>query len=841
MADESKIINDVMAAVDKLTGSFSALSDIIGNNITQQKALIQFISEIKKTIGSSKELKDFSIAIQGINKAQTELTKIQKNAIDITKKEEQIKQQAIKTSVAARLAAESEAIAQEKLKQAKNNTEKSEISLQRAKANAEKTSMQAIGAYKQESDRLRQLTEQAKNAAIQYGINSKQAKTLRTEQQALDKKIKDVDVSLGIHNRNVGNYGGALSGVKGMLGQFGIAIGGAQIAMKLFNGIIEKSQGIGDSWAKSVAGWEGALDAFYKTFTSGDWGDLFKNMLRAYNAMREVADIKDDMFEGGLGSKIFEVETQILIQKQENIRKASKQGSDERIAAAKEIIRLNELILKRKEDEIDANVELNNKTVENLTKLNSDELYEYIKNFREETKLRKETLEYLEKEKQLKNTIAAGQNRIVATGGMYGGSTEVVATDREKKAAAEAQKELTALYQDENTKRYINYAATIDKYKITDDKMVENFINAHIAKKELRLEMMRATARSEQDLIRDSEKEEIEKIEKVFEKESEVNKTRINVWKSDDDIQKTISDNLTQHKIDNLDKLYDKNIEIIENIDKANKKSAELDKELSDKKKELFTSAGNAFFEVENEKYDKAIEANRKYYDDLLSNQLLDEEQRSLIEAQREAKENELEAKKRENEKKQFIFNQAVKVADIWMEAAKGIAAATSMAPLTVGASLLWIPKIKLSAALQTGIVLAQSIPKFDKGAESTPETYIAGEKRSEIRIDKKGNVSVITEPTLFTNDKGSKIISGARTQTILDDIANYTNQQVIFGSIKSNKENRIVAGLVSELLKENKSGNDRIVKAITKKQIYSGMSEINRMRKEQLRNKLKS
>lgn len=837
MADETKIIKDVMTAVDGLAGSFSALSGIIENNLTQQKALIRFISEIKKTIGSSKELKDFSIAIQGINKAQTELTKIQKFAADVAKKEEKIKQQAIKTSVAAQRAMEAEAIAQEKLKQAKNNTEKSEISLQRAKANAEKTSLQAIGAYKQESDRLRQLTEQAKNAAVQHGVNSKQAKALRTEQQALDKKIKDVDASLGIHNRNVGNYGGVLSGAKGILGQFGLAIGGAQIAMKLFNGIIEKSQGAGDSWAKSVAGWGGALDAFYKTFTSGEWGDLFENMLRAYNGMKDVAGIKDDLFEGGLGARVFEVETQILIQEQENIRKASKQGSDERIAAAKEIIRLNELILERKEDEIDANIELNDKTVERLTKLNSDELYKYIQNFREETKLRKETLEYLEKEKQLKSTIASGKDKTVKiSSGMYPTNSIIEATAEEKEAAAKAQEELTALYKDENTKRYIDYAATIDKYKITDDKMVKNFINAHIAKKELRLEMMRATARAEQDLIRDSEKENIDKIETVFEKESAVEKIKIKVV----DVEKSLSDNLTQHKIDNLDKLEEKNLEVIENIDEANKKSAELDREISDKKVELFTSAGNAFFEVEIEKYDKAIEANRKFYDDLLSNQLLDEEQRSLLEAQREAKENELEAKKRETEKRQFLFNQAVKVAEIWMEAAKGIAVAKALGPATAGASLFWIPKIKISAALQTGIVLAQSIPNFDKGTENTPDTYIAGEKRSEIRIDKKGNVSVVTEPTLFTNDKGSKIISGARTQTILDDIANFTNQQVIFGSIKSNKENRIVAGLVSELLKENKSGNDRIVKAITKKQTYSGMSEINRMRKEDLRNKLK-
>ena len=106
----------------------------------------------------------------------------------------------------------------------------------------------------------------------------------------------------------------------------------------------------------------------------------------------------------------------------------------------------------------------------------------------------------------------------------------------------------------------------------------------------------------------------------------------------------------------------------------------------------LFGEVGDAFFEVENEKYEKAIEANTAYYDSLLANEKLDEEQRSLIEAQREAKENEIRKKQRENEKKQFLFSQAIKVAEIWMQAAQGIAAAVSLGPATFGASLLSIP-----------------------------------------------------------------------------------------------------------------------------------------------------
>ena len=194
-----------------------------------------------------------------------------------------------------------------------------------------------------------------------------------------------------------------------------------------------------------------------------------------------------------------------------------------------------------------------------------------------------------------------------------------------------------------------------------------------------------------------------------------------------------------------LDKINDQ--EIADWLDKEKQKTditkqyaderEELQKEINDQLGELFGEAGNAFFEVENEKYEKAIEANTAYYDGLLANEKLDEEQRSLIEAQKEQRENELRAKQRENEKKQFLFNQAFKVGEILMDTAVKIAAIKATAavlasnPLTAAAApfaLAQIPLVKLSSALSLGTLLAQSVPQFDKGTESAPDKFIAGE-----------------------------------------------------------------------------------------------------------------
>ena len=228
MADESKIISDVSASVDKLTGSFTALSGVITGNLEQQKKLIQYIGELKKSL-SGDEFKNFAKVQGELVKVQDALSKKQKEALDLTVREEKIKQQAIKTQEAAVRAANAEVIAKEKQRVATANAEKAELSLKTAKEKAVNASKAAKGAYERESTKLRELTVAAKNAAVSYGVNSKEARKLAAEQQKLDKKIKAVDASLGIHNRNVGNYTSALGGATGkLLGAFGL-VGGIQM------------------------------------------------------------------------------------------------------------------------------------------------------------------------------------------------------------------------------------------------------------------------------------------------------------------------------------------------------------------------------------------------------------------------------------------------------------------------------------------------------------------------------------------------------------------------------------------------------------------------------------
>jgi len=66
------------------------------------------------------------------------------------------------------------------------------------------------GAYARASAQLLILKRNAKDAAIAYGENSRQAKEAAAAAAALDSRIKSADAAVGDYQRNVGNYSGAV-------------------------------------------------------------------------------------------------------------------------------------------------------------------------------------------------------------------------------------------------------------------------------------------------------------------------------------------------------------------------------------------------------------------------------------------------------------------------------------------------------------------------------------------------------------------------------------------------------------------------------------------------------
>ena len=143
--------------------------------------------------------------------------------------------------------------------------------------------------------------------------------------------------------------------------------------------------------------------------------------------------------------------------------------------------------------------------------------------------------------------------------------------------------------------------------------------------------------------------------------------------------------------------------------------------------------------------------------------------------------------------------------------------------------------------ALAIASVLAQSVPQFDKGTDDAPEMFIAGEKRPELMIDKRGRVSFIDKPTLFAGDeyKGSQIVGGAETAKLLRDMQRISNNMTLSDIGNSNGGEGInIDRLIDTIVASDKRSTERITNAI--KGMKRNESTIERMRIDELKKRLK-
>lgn len=212
-ASLKKLAVDVEETAKKygvLTGKIRGLNKTISALSKEQQ---KYSDQVKKTLkveADLKALKKSLISMEKKHQAEiNRLTGLLKKKTEETKKG--IKEDDRQTKLTKKLAflsteqAKKEAILslkiQDKTKKLKESVKQSAI---------------GVSQYQKESKRLSELRIKYKDAALLYGINSKEAKSFTTELRSLDRTLKKVDKSAGQFGRNVGNYPKMFSNV--MLG-----------------------------------------------------------------------------------------------------------------------------------------------------------------------------------------------------------------------------------------------------------------------------------------------------------------------------------------------------------------------------------------------------------------------------------------------------------------------------------------------------------------------------------------------------------------------------------------------------------------------------------------------
>lgn len=137
-----------------------------------------------------------------------------------------------------------------------------------------------VGAYKQLSNSLNEMRNRYKDMAAAGEGNSKSAKELLKNVNALDGQLKKIDATVGQHQRNVGNYQSALEGLPGPLGQAVSGVKALEIQfLKLLRNPI----------VALIAAIAGALMLLFKAFTATDSGGAaFARIMEQVGAVTEV-------------------------------------------------------------------------------------------------------------------------------------------------------------------------------------------------------------------------------------------------------------------------------------------------------------------------------------------------------------------------------------------------------------------------------------------------------------------------------------------------------------------------------------------------------------------------
>lgn len=278
---------------------------------------------------------------------------------------------------------------------------------------------------------------------------------------------------------------------------------------------------------------------------------------------------------------------------------------------------------------------------------------------------------------------------------------------------------------------------------------------------------------------------------------------------------------------------------LITNFDQIRKKgkaSFEEVAEIAGASFDFISEVSSAAFQRNIDNLDRQIQANNEYFDKILDNQELSDEQRESLENERERRETELQNKRNQELQKQARAKKAFDAAEVIANTAVAVSKA-----LAQGGFLLGIPFSTVVAALgavQLATVLAQPIPQFAEG-KNFNDNYegmaIWGERKRELKISKDGSMEL--SPKRIANH----LTHVKKDDIIIPDANKYLNnlsdeeltrdlqKHIVMANVSHNNYLSDKYDLIKGMDISNEKAADKIVKAINKKQqnfnVYNNLS----------------
>lgn len=253
----------------------------------------------------------------------------------------------------------------EKLKIAKSELvqiTKNQIKVDNTEAGSMENKSQLLGKLRMA---WRKMTDEQKNA--NQGM-------LQTIQQ-LDASLKQADGSIGNFQRNVGDYKGQIGQLIGQFPALGDVVskfagpaGVISVATGAFNllkSAMASTQTTGDALEIGIAAWRGTWDRFLRMIATADFSNFIEQLTGAYDAAKELAEVRDEMFEKENSIRLLKAEQskeeQLLLMTMRDQTKSE----EERIKAGK---RYQELVMQNAQIQREAYEKLADAELTNLAR-----------------------------------------------------------------------------------------------------------------------------------------------------------------------------------------------------------------------------------------------------------------------------------------------------------------------------------------------------------------------------------------------------------------------------------------------------------------------------------------
>lgn len=313
-------------------------------------------------------------------------------------------------------------------------------------------------------------------------------------------------------------WGNLMSG-----GIVGVFMSVSQKIRKVLTDFSENANVVGDRWNRTMTGMRKGYETFLTALASGDWSHFFSNVARAYREGRELAEMQEALFEMQNASSLTETRNNIEISRQTAIMRDTTKSNEERIAAANEILRLEEEIMDTKERTAERAREAALEEIRIKTKgnLSEEDMVYMVDNYFQNEEMINAAGDYLKLEEELD-----GLQKLTRRAA-YRDSPEFAAgVDRK---IEELEKEMKAmLTATDGLERVVGFQR---EYDLLNDEQIQNYVSAQTSWLKAQADFEAATVRAKTTLAKLREELKDENYQKAVDEVEEQAMEEANIYK----------------------------------------------------------------------------------------------------------------------------------------------------------------------------------------------------------------------------------------------------------------------------------------------------------------------